>query len=160
MTGTLSVIAGGVETLKSEMKRVLLEGIRSNYVRRLGEIALERGVSGDQITDIYTFLKSTFLYQPDPVGRELLISPARFAEDYVDHGIAHRGDCDDLAVLVGSVLGSLGYDVRILVVSYNYDWEHAYAEVRTSIGWLPVDLASTFPLGWDTNPTRISYVTT
>jgi len=155
MYGTMTVKLGGVNTLKSEMKRFLQEGVRSPIVRRLGEIALERGDGSDQVTQVYNFLKNTFLYQPDPVDRELLISPIRFAEDYIDHGIAHRGDCDDLATLAGAVFGSLGFQTRLLVVSYNWEPEHAFAEVLTSIGWLSVDLASSFPLGWNTNPTRV-----
>ena len=147
-TEKLTLLTGGVETLKNEMVRTAREGIRSSSVRRLAEIALERGKGQDQIVDVYKFLKLTFLYQPDPVERELLISPNRIAEDYVEKGIAHRGDCDDLATLSASVLGSIGYKTRLLIVSYNLQWEHAYAEVMTALSWLPFDLASSRPLGW------------
>ena len=160
MRGKLYTLPGGVDTLKTYMRKFAQEGMCSHYVRRLGEIALERNGSKDQVVAVHSFLQSTFLYQPDPVERELLISPIRFAEDYILDGVAHRGDCDDLATLGSAVLGSLGYKTRLLIVSYEVEPEHAYAEVWTDeLGWISFDLASIGrPLGWDSNPTRVWYI--
>jgi len=151
----LTLLSGGVSTLKTEMLRLAREGVNSPSVRRLGEVALEKGKGEDQIVDISNFLRNTFLYQPDPLDKELLISPNRMAEDFLTKGIAHRGDCDDLATLVAAVFGSLGYRTRILIVSYDSEWSHAYSEIWTEeLGWLPVDIASSHPLGWIIPPTK------
>mgnify|MGYP001592827415 CR=1 FL=1 len=135
-----------LDDLVSSLSRFKAEGSRDPKVRQLAEIA----VAGeqDQISAVHNFVRDTFPYQPDPENSELFIHPRKVAQDYFTSRI-RRFDCDDSAMLVGSMLSSLGYETRILLVELRGPGiDHALAQVKTSIGWLAVDAVSSKPLGW------------
>jgi hypothetical protein len=70
-----------------------------------------------QICDLYDYLFSNWTYVNDPIGMEY-ISPA-------SESIMHlTGDCDDYAVLMASLLASIGASSRVILTT-----NHAYAEV-------------------------------
>ena len=135
-----------LQTVKAELSRMLSEGIVSPNVRRLAEAAITG--KDDNIVAIFNFVRDTFPYVPDPQDMERFISPNRVALDYFEGKI--RGlDCDDFALLTGAMLGSIGYDVRIALLSTsNAEIDHAISQVSTDIGWLNVDASSKEPLGW------------
>ena len=132
--------------LTSSLSRFKAEGSRDPKVRQLAEIA----VAGeqDQISAIHRFVRETFPYQLDPETSELFIHPRKVAQDYFA-GRVRRFDCDDSAMLVTSMLSSLGYETRILLVELKVPGiDHALGQVKTDIGWLAVDSVSSKPLGW------------
>ena len=148
-----SIPNADISRMSSEMKRMTEEGMGSFNVRKLAENAIAG--HEDKILAIYDYLKR-WPYIPDPVGKELLISPNRQAEDFLTKGEIHGGDCDDLAMLSAAVLGSIGYKVRIVIASYRFDreFEHAYTEVWVEDSWFNFDLSSSRPLGWITPTTK------
>jgi len=136
-----------LQTVKAELGRMLSEGIISPNVRRLAEIAIVS--KDDDIVAIFNFVRDTFPYVPDPQDMELFIHPNRMAEDYFN-GRIRSEDCDGLALLTGAMLGSIGYEVRIVLLDTDFDdsIDHAISQVSTDIGWLNVDASSKEPLGW------------
>ena len=133
---------------KRELSRMLNEGTESPNVRRLAETAIAG--KQDQIGAVFDFVQSNFPYCPDPFETELFISPNRMAEDYFA-GRQRMGDCDDLALISGAMLGSIGYQTRLaLLATGGADIDHAVAEVWSEeLGeWVSVDASSKLPLGW------------
>ena len=165
--GVLIAVPGGVETLLRLMQEKAQSGAQDPYVQQLVDIAAPNG----DVPTLYDWLKAHYGYAPDPSGtfnldgretyyEELLITPSRIAEDYVTKGVTYSGDCDDLATLSAAMLTILGYTSRIAVVSFSQsgELEHAYAEYLSPEGWIPFDLASTKPLGWQFPNTRAVYL--
>lgn len=78
-----------------------------------------------QICDIYDKLYSDWVYVNDPHGKEYIASASESVR-------LLRGDCEDYAVLMASLIESIGGTSRI-IIAYNADGEgHAYAEVYMS----------------------------
>ena len=149
----------GLNEVKEVLGRFLSEGINSKAVRQLAE----RAIAGqdDHVVAIFNFIKATFPYVPDPYGIELFRHPNLIAEQYFEGNILSE-DCDGLALLAGSMLGSIGHEVRLALLDTNRDGEldHAIAQVVTDkLGWLNVDCASQNPLGWHIEAEGIEYIT-
>ncbi len=135
-----------LEGIVSNLSRFKAEGSRDPKVRQLAEIAVAGEV--DQVLAVHKFVRGTFPYQPDPENSELFIHPKKVAQDYFD-GRVRRFDCDDSALLTSSMLSSLGYETRIILVELRGPGlDHALTQVKTNIGWLAVDAVSSRPLGW------------
>lgn len=132
--------------IKSELSRMLGDGIRSPEVRNK---AIEIMDPNDRIASIFSWAKSNFEYVPDPIGRELFVSPRKMLERLETTG-KMAGDCDDAALLISSLLGAIGYDVKIDLVGFNgNELSHAIGVVNTESGWLDLDLTNVeHPLGW------------
>jgi hypothetical protein len=93
--------------------------------------------------------RAQFFYAPDPPGAERIASAAITA--CVSPGLClHVGDCDDLTVLMGSAIMSLG--IPVVVVKQNFgsgQQEHVLIKCEDEDGdWLGVDPSSqTLPVG-------------
>lgn len=136
-----------IADIQREMSNMLHESIPHSLVRKLAEQAV--GQDTDKIGAIFNFVHDVFPYSPDPIGFELFICPKKVAEDYYA-GHIRQMDCDDKSLLTAALLGSLGYQTRIILVSINGgELDHALCELNTkNIGWLPLDSTRDFPLGW------------
>ncbi len=132
---------------ESQLSLMLREGIASPNVRVLAESVT---AGKDPLVAIFGFVKSTFPYVPDPAGFELFVNPNRVVLDY--YGGRIRGlDCDDNALLVGALCGSIGYSTRIALVDGDGDGviDHAFAEAKTeTMDWFSMDTTSSKPMGW------------
>ena len=132
--------------IKQELGRMLNDGTRCPEVRAM---AIQVMDENDRIASVFNWAKDNFTYVPDPNGRELFISPRKLLEQFNNtHVIA--GDCDDAALFITSLLGSIGYETKISLVDSDYDfqYDHAIGSVNTKEGWLDLDLVSSKPLGW------------
>ena len=147
--------------VKRELSRMLGEGTRNPQVRQLAELASKE--QEDKVIAVFQFVKKTFPYAPDPYEIELFIHPRRIAQDYFE-GRIRQGDCDDLSLLTAAMLGSIGYQTRLVLVDSNLDNEidHALAQVYSEpLGeWLNLDVASNNPIGWVIQTRVIEYVNT
>lgn len=77
-----------------------------------------------QICDIYYKLYNDWVYVNDPAGVDYY-APASESVKYL------RGDCDDYAILMASLIESIGGGARV-VCAYNDEVGHAYAIVYLS----------------------------
>ncbi len=93
-----------------------------------------------QLSRIADFVKSMVRYVRDPIGSEYVVSPFRLLLDIYDNGYV-SGDCDDHVLLLNSLLGSIGFDVRPIGV-HLYDqnlFDHVISNVMVDGKWVDVD---------------------
>src|SRR4030042_1525181 len=98
--------------VKRELGIFLYKGTTSEEVRILAE-QITQGKS-DDIEAVYDWVKGNMRYVPDPAYAELFISPVRMAKNYFE-GKPMSGDCDDHSLFCAALLGSIGYNVHIVL---------------------------------------------
>ncbi|MBS1642395.1 MAG: transglutaminase domain-containing protein [Bacteroidetes bacterium] len=77
-----------------------------------------------QICDIFDFLYKNWKYVNDPNG------PDYFASASETIGNGYNGDCDDFAIIMCSMILSIGGEARVNTVFDNSSIGHAFAEVN------------------------------
>jgi transglutaminase-like putative cysteine protease len=62
------------------------------------------------------------------------------------------GDCDDMAILLGAMLQSIGHPVRLVLTGPDplrpQLLTHVYLEVNQKGHWIPLDATMPHPPGW------------
>jgi hypothetical protein len=136
------------DDLREQLSRMMAEGSINPDVRLLAtDIVRSTPFPGWQISEVYNYVKSNVRYQPSPVGErngetELFIAPWRMVEMLKAGNAAF--DCDQMALLAATLLRSLGYKTKIIIIdSEGKGWDHAYCEVQSisTDEWLSVDCA-------------------
>lgn len=99
---------------------------------------------------IREFLVAHVVFNPDPVGHELLRTPMYLLKQIQRDGYTW-GDCDDVATL-GATLGmSAGLPARFVLLGFrpNAPFSHVFTELDTPQGWLELDTTAPtqFPEG-------------
>ena len=139
-----------LDTIKQELKRMLSDGIADPTVR---SIATSSAQKGEEIISVFCAIKADYVYTADPYGKELFTSPKKLIEQYEETG-KYCEDCDGAALLMASLLGSIGFRTRIALLDCDYDgeYDHAIAEVFSvkTYTWINLDLTSDKPMGWST----------
>lgn len=82
--------------------------------------------------DIAKFITDSFIYVADPMYVEYVISPTVMLKDWATSGKMH-GDCDDVCLLMASMLVSVGIDTRIVAVKAGSDYFN-HVILETSLG--------------------------
>jgi len=98
-----------------------------------------------EVSALLNFVRRRIRYVADPVDTEFVASARRVLE-------IGGGDCDDLVVLLGALLESIGYEtqVKVMAVDRRAEYEHVYLLVKIAGAWLPLDPTSrTQGLGWE-----------
>jgi hypothetical protein len=103
----------------------------------------------DAIMGIREFVRSHMRLVADP--GELLVRPDRMLYDIYTRGWT-AGDCDDAAMLVASLLGSIGFNVRFRAIGPRGDgsYAHVFCEVLRPANppkWVPIDTTVTYTHG-------------
>lgn len=122
--------------------------VRRLAVALLNQAHVQRGDGAAEITTLFDFVRSRLRYVPDPVDTEFVGDALAVLE-------IGGGDCDDLAVLLGSLLESIGHRVRVKISSEypDQDFSHVYLEVFHSGEWIPLDPSApgeNVRPGWET----------
>lgn len=103
-----------------------------------------------KIDAIFAYVKAAVTFRKDPYDAELVRDARRTLQ-------AGCGDCDDIAVLLASLLACVGECPRFAIMKMSKnspDWEHVYVEVQLGNKWLPLDTTrdpkqgKTYP-GWE-----------
>ena len=95
--------------------------LRNNAVSIAGQNAGSYNLG--QICDIFDYCYNNWKYVNDPKGSEII----EYASNSIANGL--NGDCDDFAVLVCSMILSIGGEARINY-AYGKDGGHAFTEVH------------------------------
>jgi hypothetical protein len=123
-----------------KMKEIILASVRNYYVRLWAERIV--GFAQDDYEKsevIFNFIVNNCRYLNDPVGIELLKTPI-ISLQLIEIGGSPAIDCDDAAILIGSLVMSIGIPYALRAVSFNDDFSHVYGLVQTKEkGWVPVD---------------------
>jgi hypothetical protein len=113
------------------------------------DILLARGVPAKdylgEIKAIFEWVQQAVRYTKDPLDVELLHTPRRMIE-------LRAGDCDDMTILLGSMLESIGHQVRLVLAGPDAArpdrFSHIYLEVQHQGRWIPLDPTMPHPMGW------------
>lgn len=119
-TGLAPGVKGNMKTV-DVMKQVAHERAGHPKIRKLTLNVLNHyGVKSHHYADeakaVGDYVKRKVRYVKDPAGIEQLHDPLMLV-DQIERGIA-RGDCDDMALLIASMLLSIGHRPKFRTVRY------------------------------------------
>jgi transglutaminase-like putative cysteine protease len=141
--------AGTVRTV-AHVAALIKAGAKDFYVRqRAIDILLERGVAPKdflgEIRALFEWVQANIRYTRDPFRVEVLHSARRMLE-------LAAGDCDDMTIVLGSLLESIGHPVRLVVIGPTPRrpdlFTHIYLEVRHKDRWIALDPTMPHAMGW------------
>ena len=90
-----------------------------------------------QICDLWEAVDKKWTYVNDPKGSDYYSPASRTIQ------LGLKGDCDDFAIIVGSLVQSIGGSTRI-VTAYNAEGGHAYPEVYIGNSKASVDKVASY----------------
>lgn len=96
-----------------------------------------------EVEALFNFVRDHIRYTRDVYGVETLATP--------DKTLAMRvGDCDDMTVLLATLLESIGYPTRFVIEGYQdgAGWEHVYLETCLRGQWVALDATEQVAMGW------------
>jgi hypothetical protein len=140
----------GTKRTVEHMGALIRAGVRDFYVRQKAiDIVLEKKVRPKdylgEIRALFEWVQRNVRYTKDPFRLEVLHSARRMLE-------LRAGDCDDLAILLGAMLESIGHPVRLVLAGPDplrpLLFTHVYLEARHRDRWIPLDPTMPYPMGW------------
>ena len=98
-----------------------------------------------EVEAVFEWVRENVRYTRDTEGLDTYTEPLKTVELAI-------GDCDDLSILLGSMLGAIGYPFKLKVVSMTGSgWDHVYPLVGmppfAPTKWIPLDASIELPLG-------------
>lgn len=134
----------------SYIKKLILEGKEDSRIRALAlQIVDDAGVAGREhvaeIRAIFDYVQQNVTFRSDVAGIE------SFQDANLTLTEWQAGDCDDFVIALGSLLGSIGYAVKIKVVAVgSLTFNHVYLLAEVPRGrWIAVDASVNKPMGWE-----------
>jgi hypothetical protein len=140
----------GTQRTLGHIKRHIQEGASDFYVRQKAiDILLARGIKAKdylgEIRALFEWVQGNVRYTKDPLRVEVIHSARRMLE-------LRAGDCDDMTVLLGSMLQAIGHPVRLIIVGPDPQrprlFSHIYLEASYQGRWIPLDATMPHPMGW------------
>lgn len=136
----LSGQAGTVQTIKL-MRQLVDAALRDPSIIRLATDIVRHIPAFDDLSEVrgaYDWVKSNIRFTKDPVNKEKLYPPAELLK-------IRAGDCDDISMMLGTLVMALGYPARLITVSANSSspdqFSHVYVEAQVHGSWIPMDAA-------------------
>ena len=129
---------------------LIKQGAKDFCVRQTAiEILIQRGVRPKdylgEIRTLFEWVKRNVRYTRDIHRVELLHTARRMLD-------LRAGDCDDMTILLGAMLKSIGHPVRLVLAGFNPRkkklFTHIYLEVFYKGVWIPLDATVNRPMGW------------
>jgi hypothetical protein len=134
----------GVEQTVDQMRNLVDEALRDPSIIRLATDIVRRVPAFDDYAEanaLYDWVRQNIRFTKDPVNKEKLYPPAELLE-------IRAGDCDDISMLLGTLLMAVGYPARLMTVAATpgspEQFSHVYIEGEVPAGsgqWLPMDPA-------------------
>lgn len=140
----------GTRRTVAHMQALIRSGAKDFYVRQKAiDILLERGVQpkdySREIEALFTWVQRNIRYTKDPYRVEVLHAPRRMIE-------LRAGDCDDMTIVLGAMLESIGHPVRLVIVGPNPRrpdlFSHVYLEAQDRGRWIALDPTMPYRPGW------------
>ena len=140
----------GTRRTAAHVGRLIRDGAGDFYVRQKAiDILLARGVPPKdylgEIDALFRWVQRHVRYTKDPFQIEVLHSARRMLE-------LRAGDCDDMTILLGSLVKSVGHPVRIVLTGPDPRrpdlFSHIYLEARHHDQWIPLDATMPYAMGW------------
>ena len=134
----------GVEQTINEMRSLVDEALRDSSIIRLATDIVRRVPAFDDYAEanaLYEWVRGNIRFTKDPVNKEKLYPPAELLK-------VRAGDCDDISMLLGTLLMAVGYPARLMTVAASpgspQQFSHVYVEGEVPAGsgqWIPMDPA-------------------
>lgn len=140
----------GTQKTLEHIKTLIRQGAKDFYVRQKAiDILLEKGVKAKnylgEIEALFEWVQHQVRYTKDPFRVEVLHSARRLLE-------LRAGDCDDMTILLGAMLESIGHPVRLVLTGPDplrpQLFSHIYLEVYHKGRWISLDATMPYPMGW------------
>lgn len=95
-----------------------------------------------QVRAIHEYMVNNIQYVKDVNGVETLATPLKTLE-------FRKGDCDDQAVLIATLLESIGHPTRFVAIKMKPlgPFVHVYAETKIGKYWVPLETTEKWPVG-------------
>lgn len=128
----------GVAQTIDQMRSLISEALTDPSILRTAK-DIVRGVPAfDDYAEaqaLYNWVRSNIRFTKDPVDKETLYPPTELLQ-------IRSGDCDDISMLLGTLLMAVGYPARLMTVAANGDdFSHVYVEGQVNGQWIPMDPA-------------------
>jgi transglutaminase-like putative cysteine protease len=135
---------GIIQTLKT--MRDLARRYKSHpAIRKTATMALAHVVSKSwraEAEAIFEWVRANIRYTLDIDGVETLYYPDRLLE-------SRHGDCDDMSLLLATMLLSVGHPSRFVAVGLKlHQLSHVYVETLVGEMWIAADPTEPYPFGW------------
>ncbi len=141
--------AGTRKTVQA-MQGLIREGAKDFYIRQKAiDILFGGNVRPKdylaEIKALFGWVQHNVRYTRDPFRLEVLHSARRMLQ-------LRAGDCDDMAILLGAMLESIGHPVRLVLTGPDplrpNLFTHVYLEAFHKGQWIPLDPTMPHPAGW------------
>lgn len=160
---TRAVSVGSIEDRINLIREKIHEGKRDPLVHQVVSEILTTGGNGwvpprnalAEISAIFDFVQKNIRYTRDAYGEDTFKRARRVLQ-------LQTGDCDDMSILIGSMLQAVGYPVALKVVSVSGgDYDHIYPMVgvppRSPERWVPLDASVPKPAGWEVPARQVAF---
>lgn len=110
----------GVQQTVRKISEIIRESVADPLVRAAATSIVGSLQANDfqgQIYAIREFLQRNVRFLRDPAGVELLHTPEWMLRHIAEYGAVHV-DCDDVAILGGTLAGSIGLRVKLVTVAF------------------------------------------
>jgi len=120
------------------MRDAVRAGIRDpNMIARNKALEIVKGVAPKdfpgEVEAVWDWVRNNIRFVRDIRGIETVATPARTLE-------LGQGDCDDMAVLVSSLLESISHPTRFIAVGFRPgELSHVFTETRIGNRWVPLE---------------------
>jgi len=140
--GTLQTVEQVCELIKTGAKDFT---VRQSAI----DILLQRAVKPKdylaEIKALFEWVQQNIRYTKDTFRVEVLHSAKRMLQ-------LRAGDCDDMTILLGSMLEAIGHPIRLVLSGANParpdQFSHIYLEVLYRDQWLALDATMPHAMGW------------
>lgn len=138
--------AAGTRRTLDYMRQLVRTFKKSVPIRQLAFAIIDR-VRGHknfsaQVRAIHNWVQSNIQYVKDVNGVETLATPTKTLE-------FGKGDCDDQAVLLASLLESIGHPTRFVAIKLQPfgPFVHVFTETKIGPRWYPLETTELWPAG-------------
>lgn len=101
-----------------------------------------------EIQAVQNWVRDNIRYTKDIYDAETLKTPLLLIQ-------SRYGDCDDMSLLVGTLLNALGHPVRYVAIGTEQPgvFEHVFPETKVNLDrWISVETTENVALGWLPQP--------
>lgn len=131
----------GIAQTIAQMRSLVDAALRDSSIIRLATDIVRNVQAFDDPAEaqaIYQWVLQNIRFTKDPVGKEKLYPPAELLQ-------IRAGDCDDIAMIMATLLMAVGYPARFITVAANptdpRQFSHVYTEAEVAGQWIPMDAA-------------------
>lgn len=135
--------AAALRTLKA--MRILVRRCKTDLALRELAMQIVRPLAqrdyAAEIRALHAWVRDRIRYVRDIAGVETLHTPRRIVEQ-------GQGDCDDKALLLATLLESIGHKTRFAALGYGATPTHVLVEANIGNGWIPLETTEPVAAGW------------